>query len=924
MNSYQNYQNGSIQNNRIRQNDMRNYVYNRANQNIDHLRENFNNKQNEAPIRIMKNKYRNESNEISSILNNDPYKMNKRFNESNSSNNYNSTNYSSFQNNNVENKYPNNNDINRHSQYSGFYNRNNNSYNEINNYQPMPPYPRNSNMNSMNNINRMKYNIESHEMINFNGLNLNIGSKINNNNHHNNYNNFPGNNSYENNFRRSKYSNKSENISIGNNHYNINLSSITSQDIAQSFEKQKKENERKKKEEYSNILKQQIQEKNKRKELEKQKKLKEEMEYEQKYENPYKDMISKDLDEKLSKYKNNNNKSNDIINNDEQIIKKNNIENNFGNEGNILDKNILETLRKNQYPLINDIKEIENINNKNRKNNYKLENNEFRNQKISTNSSMIKSGLSIIEGNKSKENFYQKEINDEKDINNSNKKIDSNKETELFLDKIIQKTDMLTQTLNKPSVDDDQRMKDIIKVLENKKNDKFNNRDNFEPKNNFTPDKNNIYKNKIKEQEIQDVNLGAINFRSKYENYENIINPNIKNSNKYKQSYKGQYSSHIKNNEETPLRESMKGVSEFITSTSRKKTDNISGINLFNNNNNNKNPTSIFNERKKEKKYILKDDFLQSHNSSNKKSDIVEVKDSLNSNMKITFGLGGDLKFSMANNNPDNYNSKVNESISTFNDTKNQEKNENQYSFGKMVEKEINKNKKRKINSKEDDDNNNKVKEEDEDIDEDDEEKYDIKVNSENDINYDNMLQSTKKSDLKFLDFDQFCDIENDNEENKNKKKRKKKKRNTNKKQNTNINEINETDELCNLTISDEDKDKENNDKSKKDNENNNKLTESKKVQMQLNFFSDSITKGISHKRNDKSIFRRNNENNEDDNINLLSKDSSDKINNKKSENDKDEDKNKNILEESGDLKDSYCDNILKNLDKYRGDFQKD
>ena len=52
----------------------------------------------------------------------------------------------------------------------------------------------------------------------------------------------------------------------------------------------------------------------------------------------------------------------------------------------------------------------------------------------------------------------------------------------------------------------------------------------------------------------------------------------------------------------------------------------------------------------------------------------------------------------------------------------------------------------------------------------------------ENQQNYDNMLQSTKKSDLKFLDFDQFCDIENDNEENKNRKKRKKKKRNTNKK----------------------------------------------------------------------------------------------------------------------------------------------
>ena len=47
----------------------------------------------------------------------------------------------------------------------------------------------------------------------------------------------------------------------------------------------------------------------------------------------------------------------------------------------------------------------------------------------------------------------------------------------------------------------------------------------------------------------------------------------------------------------------------------------------------------------------------------------------------------------------------------------------------------------------------------------------------ENDINYDNMLQSTKKSDLKFLDFDQFCDIENDDEENKKTKKKGKKKK---------------------------------------------------------------------------------------------------------------------------------------------------
>ena len=60
-------------------------------------------------------------------------------------------------------------------------------------------------------------NLNSNEMINFNGINMNIGSRFNNSNHHNNFNNISQNNSYENNFRRSTYSNKSENISIGNN-----------------------------------------------------------------------------------------------------------------------------------------------------------------------------------------------------------------------------------------------------------------------------------------------------------------------------------------------------------------------------------------------------------------------------------------------------------------------------------------------------------------------------------------------------------------------------------------------------------------------------------------------------------------------------------------------------------------------------------
>ena len=459
-------------------------------------------------------------------------------------------------------------------------------------------------------------------------------------------------------------------------------------------------------------------------------------------------------------------------------------------------------------------------------------------------------------------------------------------------------------------------MKDILKVIKNNKNENISRKNTFDSKNNFTPDKNNLYKNKYN----QDVNLGAINFHSKYEKYDDINNDNnnnkfgINDNNKYIHN-KSKYSSNIKKEEEIDFKESMKGNSEFITSTSRKINENITGVNLFNNPNNNNKNSSFFTERKKDKKYIIKDDLIKNLKKSDNKSNINEVKDSLISNMKMTFGIEGDLKFSQANNNPDNnYNKKVNESISTFNDINNQQKSIKQYTFGENFQKEKNGKEINNKDIKQDTNENNNEEEE-----EDDEEKYDIKVNSENDINYENMLKSTQKSDLKFLDFDNFCDTEKDNIQNKNKKRKKNKKKSMIRKNNENIDDINENDELCNITISDEEKEK--NDKNIKVNDSTNKLTESKKVQMQLNFFSDSITKGISHKRNDKSIFKKNEDNNED-NINLLSKESLDKIKDKKTENDKVDEPNKNILEESDDLKDSYCDNILKNIDKFRGELQ--
>ena len=143
---------------------------------------------------------------------------------------------------------------------------------------------------------------------------------------------------------------------------------------------------------------------------------------------------------------------------------------------------------------------------------------------------------------------------------------------------------------------------------------------------------------------------------------------------------------------------------------------------------------------------------------------------------------------------------------------------------------------------------------------------------------------------------------------------------------------------MCNIVGNEEEES--NNQKKGKEN----KLTESKQIQNQLNFFSDSITKGVSHRRNDKSIFTKNHDNliekkDEDEdkktnsdfdkedngNVNILSKDLSDEMKKKgENNNDNNNDDERNILEESDELKDSFCDNILKNIDKYRGEALKE
>ena len=65
MNSYHAYLHWALLNNKILPNNLGlNYVYNRANQNILYLNQNYKNIQNDTPIRVTKNVYRNKTNEI--------------------------------------------------------------------------------------------------------------------------------------------------------------------------------------------------------------------------------------------------------------------------------------------------------------------------------------------------------------------------------------------------------------------------------------------------------------------------------------------------------------------------------------------------------------------------------------------------------------------------------------------------------------------------------------------------------------------------------------------------------------------------------------------------------------------------------------------------------------------------------------------
>ena len=937
------------------------YKYNRCDQNIDHLRDAFNynsidpgmpsiyESQNIRSNNIDKipppsssstystqyqnfygdNKNQQAQSVVSDNMNVNNYRSNYLFNpnstnSSNFSNNiYNNSNQSFYRNNNINNSYQSLQSAPIH--YNNNYNINNNMNNNFNN---------NFN-NNINNLDKPYY--KKDDKVNFNGINYNVGTNISQNNNRNNLhvnqqgnwnnmNNNINNNINQNNninhinnsvfnsgFRNLKYNDGSA--------YNINLSSISSQDIYRSYELQKRESEKKKKEEYGDILKKQIEEKKRREELERQKEKEKELKEEEKFKNYY-------LQQEKQKNENNNNINNiNSMNNqikqyDKVIENNNNIQNfDMNKYDNDLDRNILETIQKNQYHLIPN--KPCSINKFKRSNTIDRDTNSSKkiSRKRASSNSIVKSGIDVIEGSKNsliqnpipfthKNNSQYCERIDNNNNNLLNLIIPNNKtnknETEEYLDSVIAKTDKLTETLQKTrGQKEEDRMEEMCKVLN--QNQIINNRQQVHPSQNKeripVPSRkkmNNEEKTKYNmeiEAIIQGVDVGAIKYRSKYENYED---ENNNNNTEKKTQIKNK---EIINQNKDQLNNCIKGTKQ------------IDSEKIINKNIKNEDVSSDYiNKHKKDKQYKVKEDILSRLNSKyNPKNETEEpdysnkVKDSLNSDMKLTFGEGGTLNFGQNNPEINSKNSeKTNKNEESASTTKNNQ-SLNRFTFGENFDIKNEKNESKTTNKK---NKKNKIKtvikeennEENDDYEE--EEKYDIKVNSENDINYENMFNETKQSDLKFLDFDKFCDIPDGENPKRNKKKKK-----TKAKKNTDNNSIDE--ELCNVSYSDDEENK-----TKK-----NALESSKTIEKQLNFFSDSLCKGIGHKFNEKKDIIKNdsndNENNEDDNINLVSRDK-EKEENEDKEEDLINNSSKNKLEESGELRDSYCDDLIKNIDKYR------
>ena len=398
---------------------------------------------------------------------------------------------------------------------------------------------------------------------------------------------------------------------------------------------------------------------------------------------------------------------------------------------------------------------------------------------------------------------------------------------------------------------------------------------------------------------IKNINMGALNYYSKYENNDEQINKNIENNN--------QNDNNENEKEKNQMEQSMQSVSKLISptatnnllSTWKKKSikgtesikedvDNENEKELENNNFNNN-----FNYNNNYNNYQNND-----YNNTIKGS---QIKQSLaKQDLLMTFGEGGNI----------------------VNDESIKIKNNNETIKGNIFDK----NKTSKfLETNEEEDDRESEKEENEEYEK---EAYNKNYNVNNIENggRNNIYKNEKEKE--FLDFDNFCDIPNSNNSTLKFTMRK----------NNNNNEHLESEGICNIFSDTKNKNinfdmtKKVNDALKDAKDSSDEEKDEEQIYDKLNFFSETLGKGLKQnkfkEKNDKDI----NVKNEDMNMIISgevfdmdvfksgqSNRHLDLFNDKKNDNKVSKEKKiEKNLDESDDLKDSYCDTLLQNMEKFR------
>ena len=406
---------------------------------------------------------------------------------------------------------------------------------------------------------------------------------------------------------------------------------------------------------------------------------------------------------------------------------------------------------------------------------------------------------------------------------------------------------------------------------------------------------------------IKNINIGALNYYSKYENNDES-NKNIENSNENFKKRKNENNDN--ENEENQMEQSMQSVSKLVNPSSKDNLLSTWKKKSLNGNESIQEDIEKENENEKEFEGNTFNSNNIAYNNNYKNNDYnttiknSQIKQSLaKQELLMTFGEGGNIltseSFKIRNNNET-----VKRNVFDKNKTsKLMETHEEKY-------------------QNEDENEENEEKEE-----------YNKNYNENNMDNDEGKNKSRKTKD--FLDFDNFCDIPNSNNNTL---------KYTMRKNDNNNNEHLESEGICNIfsdTTNNRNFDmtqkvnealKDAKDSSDEEDQNVGKDTD-KQINNRLNFFGETLGKGLKENKYKGNNSKDINIKNEDMNM-IISGEVLDMdvfksgqsnrhlnlFNDKKMEdNNKDKDKKlNNHLEESEELKDSYCDTLLKNMEKYR------